>query len=1142
MLPTLYPPNQAVPHVTLNVDAPKLAALLSANEEVFPVTFLPTTVMLTIDTGASISITPARQDFIGPIRPIQPTTLQGIASGLKVLGIGTAQYRFQRADGSVLPVTLKNVLYVPGCSVHLLCPRHLAAETGVLGDGFTSLSDHGVLRCHGYDFHVEYHTSTGLPIIHFIGGSSAAALSPDMCGFAAGTSMSMHHSSNGSPAPHHINLSNAQQLKLLLHERCNHTNMATINAWIRQGLLPAAPSIASSPDPICQACQFEKARRRSHKQFSGSITSSSLSPGTGVSADQLEAGCPGRIPTCKGLPTTKRYRYCNIWVDHFSRFIFPTFHETKHASELIRSKQEFQQFAAKYNVKISKIRADNGVYSSGPFQVACDQDGQDLSFCGVGGHWQNGVAERHIGTITQTARTLLLHAITHWPGTLSEKFWPFAIRHACNFHNASMDPTTGKSPHHLFTGDRAPWHLQDFRVFGCPTFVLDKRLQDGDSLPKWRSRCWTGVYVGHSLQHSGTVPLIYNPVTTCVSPQFHVTFDDKFTTVRGSVAILLDSKYEELYNSTEWLHKPFFGDHDDLHYFDSFWSAPPILCPPRTVSHRHPRNPVRKPRPLSPPVDCRPVSSPTGGEHAMSEHAPLSEHAKSKHAQPSKQAMSEHALLSEHAASEHALSTESSMSEHASPCEPIMSAPAALHTGEIPVRAPSSPLPYVNLCAAACSADLQHYQTVHGLHVNVYTTHLSQPSVASVQSVSLSLVHSDSDPISDHILAYAMPAVLPTASDAVSAMLGDNKADTLTQSQMFKAPDRAKFISCQADEIKSLYDLDIMDVHHISELPPRVKLLSSIWSYRRKRLPNGVLAKYKSRLCVNGKEQAFGRDYWETYAPVTAWSTIRLLLLLSTILPFKTRQVDYTSAFPQADLDVPVYMRVPQGWYVDSSGRLAQHVDPKYQDRDHYLSLKKNLYGCKQAARNWFKLLSEGLQSLGFKQSATDNCLFLRSDCIIMVYVDDCLFFAQKEAVINDVIQSLSRIFKLKDEGDVSAFLGVQLRKDPTNRTISLTQPGLIDQILRDVGINDFSKTKETPVDSILHPNLSGPPRVEQWNYRSVIGKLNYLANNTRPDISMAVHQCACFCVSPRALQGTGCKANCSISPRNSRQGYASPS
>jgi hypothetical protein len=62
-----------------------------------------------------------------------------------------------------------------------------------------------------------------------------------------------------------------------------------------------------------------------------------------------------------------------------------------------------------------------------------------------------------------------------------------------------------------------------------------------------------------------------------------------------------------------------------------------------------------------------------------------------------------------------------------------------------------------------------------------------------------------------------------------------------------------------------------MDAHHISSLPPRAKLLSSIWSYRHKPLPNGILLKYKSRLCVNGKEQAFGRDYWETYAPVAAW-------------------------------------------------------------------------------------------------------------------------------------------------------------------------------------------------------------------------------------------------------------------------------
>jgi hypothetical protein len=266
-----------------------------------------------------------------------------------------------------------------------------------------------------------------------------------------------------------------------------------------------------------------------------------------------------------------------------------------------------------------------------------------------------------------------------------------------------------------------------------------------------------------------------------------------------------------------------------------------------------------------------------------------------------------------------------------------------------------------------------------------------------------------------------------------------------------------------------------------------------------------VLSKYKARLCVNGKEQAFGRDYWETYAPVASWSTIRLLLYLSTILNLKMRQVDYTSAFPQADLDVPVFMHVPQGWHVNHSGKLAQHQDPKFQDKSHYLKLKKNLYGCKQAAHNWFKMLSEGLLKEGFVQSATDSCLFLQQDCLIVVYVDDCLFFSPHSSTIDSVIKALSMTFKLKDEGGVSAFLGVQIRKDPVARIIAFTQPGLIDQIIRDVGVTEQSKGKDTPVDSILHPDLDGPPRVEAWNYRSVLGKLNYLANNTRPDTSFAL-------------------------------------
>jgi hypothetical protein len=125
----------------------------------------------------------------------------------------------------------------------------------------------------------------------------------------------------------------------------------------------------------------------------------------------------------------------------------------------------------------------------------------------VGAHWQNSIAECFIGTITQWARTILLHAMTKWPSVVTEEMWTFALHHAVNFHNYSVHKQQTMMPYELFTGQTPSWSLSDFWVFGSPTYILSKTLQDGSSHSKWKSRVWLGVYIGVSNCHSSAIPL-----------------------------------------------------------------------------------------------------------------------------------------------------------------------------------------------------------------------------------------------------------------------------------------------------------------------------------------------------------------------------------------------------------------------------------------------------------------------------------------------------------------------------------------------------------------------------------------------------------------------------------------------------------
>jgi hypothetical protein len=460
---------------------------------------------------------------------------------------------------------------MPDCAVCLICPRQIGIATGSSADGLYATAPGTTLVVDGKSTSVKYDSLSPLPILFTKPGISSFL-------HYAKKFLAWHGASDSRTYNH--NLTRKQKQKLFLHEFCTHEGFKNLNAWIHQGKFPGVdPTLAVEPDPMCASCCFGKARRLTHKTHTGHISTNHTRPGQGVSSDGLESGTPGRPFTTRGSPSNHRYNYVSLWVDHMSTFVHVTFHSSKAATELGKSKTEFEQFAARFNVKVENIRADNGVYSVQLFCDKCMKQQQDLTFCAVGAHWQNGIAEWFIGTITQRARTILLHAMAKWPSTIHEDMWPFALCHAVNFHNSSFHKDSVLTPYEAFTGQESPWSLHDFRIFGSPVYVLAKEFQDGKSLSKWCSRAWQGVYVGNSSCHASAIPLTYNPQTMHISPQFHVVYDEYFLTVSDKPTMNIEDYLEKLGQSTaRWLYKDPFTE--DPHLFESYWDA---ASPPQTT-------------------------------------------------------------------------------------------------------------------------------------------------------------------------------------------------------------------------------------------------------------------------------------------------------------------------------------------------------------------------------------------------------------------------------------------------------------------------------------------------------------------------------------------------------------------------------
>jgi Reverse transcriptase (RNA-dependent DNA polymerase) len=401
-----------------------------------------------------------------------------------------------------------------------------------------------------------------------------------------------------------------------------------------------------------------------------------------------------------------------------------------------------------------------------------------MYFAGVGAHHQNGIVEKLLRDLQNLARSSLIHAITRWPDAITTHLWPYALRKANNVINISIREGQTITPMEMFSGVAIAPNLLHHHPFGCPFYVLERKMQGGFKAPKWASRARLGVYLGSSDYYANNVGLVLSITTGLVSPQFHLKYDDEYISVSPD--------YGNIIPCSEWQFK------------------------------------------------CGFIGNTGKGNKATR----------------------------------------------------------------------------INL------NDLSVIDNPPDSNDLLLT---NEESIDNQKEPSVQPPEGDLNPVSEGEIVPPIVDIQPPT---------DHQAVTTRSGRVVGLPS------------------------HLQDYTVPMR--------RKRRILDGSIYKWKARLNVDGGKQIHGLDYWETYAPATSWSTIRLVLLISVVNSWELRQLDFVQAFPQAPIQTEMYMELPKGYSVDNS-------------RDHHvLKLVKNIYGQKQAGRVWNEFLLKGLKDIGFQQSAYD--------------------------------------------------------------------------------------------------------------------------------------------------------------------------
>ena len=365
-------------------------------------------------------------------------------------------------------------------------------------------------------------------------------------------------------------------------------------------------------------------------------------------------------------------------------------------------------------------------------------------------------------------------------------------------------------------------------------------------------------------------------------------------------------------------------------------------------------------------------------------------------------------------------------------------------------------------------------------------------------------IHFTEDNISlDDVINYAFTA--SDGSDIFDSIIEKEKSKLetppKTQNIMLQGPKVNEYIEAEERELTGILKHGTWEV---VVRPKNRKPITCRWVYDLKRNNNNEIILHKARLVVHGFKQIEGVDFNKTFSSVAQMRSFRMIIMLAVAFDLDLTQYDISNAFLNGDLEEEIFMEYPPGYEGDPNT---------------CLKLLKGLYGLKQAARIWNKVLTKVLRKAGLKICKTEPGILYHPSirCYVCLHVDDIIIATSDKSLREKIVELLSENFLTKSLGELSQFVGIEILRE--SKSVTLRQSAYAERVWArlEKWVNHFkNKTHSTSpntTDKLSKLDIPVEPTedIVSYPYPSVVGSLMYLVVATRPDMMQPVIQLARF-------------------------------